>query len=184
MIKNDLFRSNYKLIKILKADGYDVKEPSFDFEENAGIDFYVPNYNETFEKDFKKYNPTKSIDKKSNTDYIIRIAPNENVIIPSGWYTKFNNNMALIACNKSGVSNKQHLSFTAHIIDSSYQGIFLMSVFNYGNDWTTIRLGDKLIQLLQVPILKGVIVENMSKDKFFQTKTKRGEGALGSTGLN
>lgn len=171
------------MIKIFKVEGYDVKEPAFNYDENAGADFYIPNYNETFLNDFKKYNSEMSVD-KVNEDYVIRIAPHKNVIVPSGWYTKLEESSMALVCNKSGVANKQHLSFGAHVIDESYQGNLLMSVFNYSNDWVTIKCGEKLVQIVQVPILKGLeIVKTGTKEEFFGRKTERGEGALGSTGL-
>ena len=171
------------MVEILKVDGYEVKDPVFDYEENAGADFFVPKYNETFAKDFAKYNPDVQIDSKDG-EYFFRLAPHKNVIVPAGWYTKFGNDMAFIVCNKSGVANKQHLSFSAHIIDASYQGVLLLSVFNYSEDWTIIKCDEKLVQLLQVPILKGLnIVTGKTKEEFFEKESKRGAGALGSTGL-
>lgn len=183
------------MVKLLKVPGYDVKapmagkravnDPDVNFLENAGIDFFVPNYNEQFEKDFKKYNPEMNIDKDVSGNRIIRIGAGKNVIVPAGWYTKFPENMMFLVCNKSGVANKQHLSFAAHVIDASYQGNLLMSVFNYGSDWTTIKLGEKLVQLVQVPILSGaeIVAEDTSPEDFFVSKSERGAGALGSTGL-
>lgn len=183
------------MLKLLKVVGYDVKTPKVgDYEitdpnakwDNAGIDFFVPNFNEQFEKDFNNYNPNLSIDEDQNGDKIIRLGAGKNAIIPAGWYTKLEPSTMLMVANKSGVANKQHLSFAAHIIDESYQGNVLMSVFNYGSDWTVIKLGEKLIQCIQIPILVGatVVGDCTSKEDFFVAKSERGDGALGSTGLN
>ena len=183
------------MIKLLKVSGYDVKTPKTgDFEvtdpnavwDNAGIDLYVPKYNEQFAKDFKEYNPNLTIDKDLDGKYFFRIPSGTNAIVPSGWYTKFPESQMLMVANKSGVANKKHLSFAAHIIDSSYQGNLLISIFNYGNDWTKVTLDEKLVQVIQVPVLLGaeIVDENTSKEDFFVKESTRGAGALGSTGLN
>ena len=182
------------MLKLLKVKGYDVKTPKVgDYEitdpnakwDNAGIDLFVPKLNEQFEKDFKKYNPYLNIDEDTDGNKIIRLGAGKNAIIPSGWYTKFPESQMLMVANKSGVANKKHLSFAAHIIDSSYQGNLLISVFNYGSDWTVIPLDEKLVQVIQVPVLLGaeIVPEDTDKDVFFVEKSERGEGALGSTGL-
>lgn len=179
---------------ILKVKGYDVKTPKVgDYEvtdpnakwDNAGVDFFTPNYNEQFEKDFKHYNPNLEITTDESGIKIIKLKPGQNAIVPAGWYTKLAPSTMLMVANKSGVANKQHLSFAAHIIDESYQGNLLMSVFNYGSADTDIKLGEKLIQCVQVPIITGVNIvdDNTPKEAFFEKASERGDGALGSTGL-
>lgn len=166
------------MIKLCKEEGYEVKEPSYGTELSVGLDFYIPSYNEKFYTDFIKYNKKSCIKK----DKIV-IKPHTGVIIPSGWYCKFDDNLMLAVANKSGVANKSHLSYAAHIIDPDYQGIILLSVYNWGKTTTELKYDNKLVQLIQIPVVKGFKISNTDKESFFTHKTKRGKGCLGSTGL-
>lgn len=177
------------MIKFLIAKGFNVKEPKFDFEENAGIDFYTPSYNETFENWFHKDGMNKGLEVTSSNggEDIIRIPPHGQAIIPSGVYSQFPNNIALTSVAKSGVCTKQCLVPGARLIDTSYQGMIFINVVNWSNEWTTVKMGEKIAQF--VPYLidtDGCLVyteDDLSKEEFFGSPSKRGDGKFGSTGV-
>lgn len=168
----------------------DVKDPIRNPEENAGIDFFVPEYNEEFLKALLAKNGGNTETVFENGSYIeadgtIHIAPHTDIIIPSGIRSKFGKNLALIANNKSGVATKKKLIFGASVIDCSYQGEWHMHLFSLSDRWQTIKCGEKIIQFIpHVISTEEIEVLNLTPEEFFVEKTSRGEGWQGSTGIN
>lgn len=161
----------------------DVKSPARGTTEAAGIDFFVPNYNEKFEMDFKEKNP--------EIDYIvfveameITLHPGQRVLIPSGIKTWMTPGTALIAANKSGVASKKGLIFGAQVVDSDYAGEVHISVINTSNEDVIINTGEKLIQFIHTPVLLTP-PEEIDEYMFnaLHDKSARGEGGFGSTGV-
>lgn len=97
----------------------DVKSPIRNEKENAGIDLFIPENTEDFREALKLKNPNLHFNIDTG---VITIMPHEGIIIPSGIKSKFANNLALIANNKSGIVIKKRLIFGASVIDASYQG--------------------------------------------------------------
>ena len=170
------------VVKFLKAR--DVKSPVRGTSEAAGIDFYVPNYTEQFENDFKEKNP--GIKYEINIDRTgmkIWIAPGERILVPSGIQTWMEPGTALIAANKSGVASKKGLVFGAQVIDSDYAGELHINVINTGNYMVYVETGDKLIQFIHTPVLLSPIEEvDKAAYDFLHDKSQRGVGGFGSTG--
>lgn len=169
-------------IKFLKVR--DVKSPSRGTAEAAGIDFYVPNYNEQFIVDLLDKNSLIQYDDYYNEktfDIILR--PGDRVLIPSGIKTWMEPGTALIAANKSGIASKKGLIFGAQVVDSDYTGEVHINVINTSNDDVKISTGDKLIQFIHTPVLLSP-VEEVSKTEFeaLHESSARGEGGFGSTG--
>lgn len=167
-------------IKFLKVR--DVKSPQRGTPEAAGIDFFVPNYDEQFIKDLKEKNPDISIGVEEN-NFKIYLQPNTRVMIPSGIKTWMPMASALIAANKSGVATKKGLIFGAQVVDSDYAGEVHISVINVSNKVQIIENGDKLIQFIHTPVLLSNL-EPVDEDEFakLHDKSLRGEGGFGSTG--
>lgn len=168
-------------IKFLKIR--DVKSPVRGTDEAAGIDFFVPNYNEKFEKDFKEKNPeircAVYIDEME-----IELDPGQRVLIPSGIKTWMTPGTALIAANKSGIASKKGLIFGAQVVDSDYAGEVHISVINTSNEDVIITTGEKLIQFIHTPVLLTP-PEEVDEYTFnaLHDKSQRGEGGFGSTGV-
>lgn len=142
----------------------DVKLPTRGTAASAGLDFYTPN----------------NIPE-------IELLPGEDALIPSGIKAKLPKGFALIAFNKSGVATKQGLQVGACVIDEDYQGEIHIHVTNVSDTKTTIKPGQKLVQMILVPVsYEGV--EEVAEDELFTEadvlKSERGEGGFGSTGLN
>ena len=147
-------------IVMCKVEGVDVKEPIRAHEDDAGIDFFVPN---NFEKTY--------------------LFPGKDILIPSGIRVVVPEGYALIAKNKSGVATKKKLSVGACVIDSGYRNQVHIHLYNFSNDTVIIEPGDKIVQFVLVKI--GLhIPEFISEKEYEETylNTERGLGGFGSSG--
>lgn len=145
-------------MKILKVR--DVKTPTRGTTGSAGLDFYVPN-------DFP------------GTHYL---ATSQSINIPSGIKVNIPEGYALIVMNKSGVALKKGLQVGACVIDEDYQGEIHIHVTNIGDGIAEIKPGEKLVQMLLIPIAYPGIEEVYKEEDLFETATQRGAGGFGSTG--
>ena len=72
----------------------------------------------------------------------------------------------------------------AHVIDSGYDGEIFINLHNVGERVQSVRNGDKIAQLVMIPVVPFRPVERQ-KDSLYSdgiTISNRGDGALGSTG--
>lgn len=151
----------------------DVKSPVRGTERSAGIDFFIPEYNEL-----------KDILYKHCVEYVtgtgvLRIEPKEDILIPSGIKVEIPKGYALIAFNKSGIATKKKLSVGACVIDEDYQGEIHIHLINQSLQPQYINPGDKAVQFILVPIAYMELEED---NNIHQEATQRGEGGFGSTG--
>ncbi len=155
-----------------------VKSPNRGTPQSAGIDFYVPEYDEKFRSDLSSKNPTLH----SYLDRVI-VPPHCRVLIPSGIHIKIPENTALIANNKSGVATKKGLVFGASVIDSDYQGEVHLHLINTTDRDIEIMFGEKILQAILTPIYVPIPEEVESLDKLYENhNSERGSGGFGSTG--
>jgi dUTP pyrophosphatase len=145
-------------MKILKTR--DVKTPTRGTAQSAGLDFYVPN-------DFP------------GTHYL---ATSQSLNIPSGIKANVPEGYALIVMNKSGVALKKGLQVGACVIDEDYQGEIHLHVTNVGDEVAEIKPGEKLVQMLLIPVLYAEVEEVHKEEDLFDAETERGAGGFGSTG--
>lgn len=146
-------------MKILKVR--EVKTPQRGTPESAGIDLFIP-------EDF------------TTTD----LYPGQSVFIPAGIKVNVPEGHALIAMNKSGVAAKRSLLVGACVIDEDYQGEIHIDLKNVGTEVQTLHPGDKITQVLCIPVSYVSIHEVMSEHDLYEGKiTVRGTGGFGSTGL-
>lgn len=144
----------------------DVKHPNRGTAEAAGIDFFIPFNRGEFFNDFLRKNDAVDLAYKLDTDgeLLITIKPGSRVLIPSGVRLAFDKGTALIAANKSGVSSKKGLVFTAQVVDSDYDGEIHIGVANVSSIPATIKTGDKLIQFVHTPVLLTPLAETTPDD--------------------
>ncbi len=135
-----------------------VKTPNRGTPESAGLDFFVPSDFETKE-----------------------LLPGDSIFIPSGIRANVPSGHALIAFNKSGVALKKNLSIGACVVDEDYQGEIHLHLYNFGKEKTSISPGEKLVQMVLVPVSYDT-VEVVQENSLFQSSTERGSGGFGSTG--
>lgn len=142
-----------------------VKAPNRGTAEAAGIDFFVPFLDADFMKDLVLKNPNADVLYKiEEDDLYITLLPNSRILIPSGIRTSFDKDSALIAANKSGISTKKGLVFTAQIVDSDYDGELHLGVANVSSEPVVIKTGDKLIQFVHTPVYLTPLVEVSAED--------------------
>ncbi len=176
------------MIKFLIEPGYDVKAPEREFG-NAGVDCFIPNYNETFMEAFTAKNTDDNAFICTNEEgkIVVRIMPHGRANIPSGLRSRIPSNVALEAHNKSGIATKYGLVFGASTVDASYQGIIHISLINTTNKSIDLPLGMKAVQFIPriIDISPIEVYNNMSLGEFYKDFefSNRGEGAFGSTGV-
>jgi dUTP pyrophosphatase len=153
----------------------DVIKPERGTPESAGIDFFIPKFNQTFIDDFLTKNPTLSINLKEKT---IELGPGERVMIPAGVKSIFEDHSALIAFNKSGVATKLGLIVGAAVVDSDYTGEIHISLVNSSTEnYIQIAEDQKIVQFLHIPIQ----IQPIEFIEEYNRQTERGEGGFGST---
>jgi dUTP pyrophosphatase len=137
----------------------DVKTPVRGTEKSAGIDFFVPDDVTPF-----------------------HVNPRESACIPSGIKANVPPGFVLIVFNKSGVALKRSLAVGACVIDEDYQGEIHLHVYNFGTESEVISHGEKLVQMILLPVFYDKI-EEVSEDNLFENDSTRGKGGFGSTGV-
>lgn len=113
-------------------------------------------------------------------DEHLHIAPGETHLIPTGITIHMEDpGMAAVLLPRSGLGHKHGivLGNLVGLIDSDYQGQVLVSVWNRGNQPFTIEPGDRIAQMVFVPVIQ---VEFEVVDDF--TASARGAGGFGSSG--
>lgn len=108
------------------------------------------------------------------------IAPGETQLIPTGLAIHMEDtSMAAVILPRSGLGHKHGivLGNLVGLIDSDYQGQLFISCWNRGNDSFTIEVGDRIAQLVFVPVVQAMlnIVDEFSE-------SERAEGGFGHTG--
>ena len=150
--------------------------------EAAGVDFYVPEYDEKFMNDLVAKNPNAHVRYKLENGVLeITLLPGSRILIPSGVKTAIEPGTMLMAANKSGVSTKQGLVYTAEIVDSDYAGEVHLGIANFTDESTIIRTGQKLVQFIHTPVILSKPRE-ITEEEFtaYHSNSKRGEKGFGS----
>jgi dUTP pyrophosphatase len=107
------------------------------------------------------------------------------VLIPSGIHAKLPENVFLKAENKSGIASKRSLIVGACVIDTDYEGEIHINLINCSNNNVILKAGEKIVQFVRYfqPVMNDIIEYN-SKDELYKgTKSKRGSGGFGSSGI-
>ena len=110
----------------------------------------------------------------------LTVLPGERAKIPTGIAIEYDNNdVAAVICARSGLSAKHGISLTNGIglIDPDYRGELLVSVINLSDKPYTFEHGDRIAQLMFIPVIRGEF--ELSEEL---SETERGEGGFGSTG--
>ena len=162
------------------AEGYKTKLPKRNSERAAGIDIYLPEFTETFRRDFEKVNDSGSRFGRLNPDNIM-IAPYFSILIPTGIHFNIPEDTYLDVATKSGAFKRTHLKVGSHVIDSDYQGMIYISLFNTSKFAPEIKPGDSIAQIIHKSYIHSSVVEIIPFNTLYPEKTGRGEGGFGST---
>ncbi len=120
------------------------------------------------------------LDLRALIDESFEIQPGEAKLIPTGLSIYIADpNLAAVILPRSGLGHKHGivLGNLVGLIDSDYQGPLMVSMWNRGNEPFNIEVGDRIAQLVFVPIVQAEF--NIVED--FQ-QTERGEGGFGHSG--
>ena len=124
--------------------------PTRAFETDAGLDLYSP----------------VSVD----------VPPRGCAVIDTGVHIELPKNTVGMVKSKSGL-NVKHGIQSEGVIDVGYTGSIRVKLYNHSDLWYLVNKGDKISQLVILPILTPELelVEELDE-------TERGTGGFGSTG--
>ena len=114
----------------------------------------------------------------------VQLSPGGSTLIPLGLKFGVPHGFMLQVMNRSSIASKRSLIVGAHVIDSGYDGEVFINLHNVGSRSQMIYHGDKIAQLVMIPIVP-FRAEEQRGDILYRlpiTISDRGEGALGSTG--
>lgn len=120
------------------------------------------------------------VDLRACIDAALELKPGDTQLIPSGIAIHLNDPAyAAIVLPRSGLGHKHGivLGNLVGLIDSDYQGQIFVSVWNRGQSTFTIQPGERIAQLVVVPVVQ---VEFDVVNEF--AASERGAGGFGSSG--
>jgi dUTP pyrophosphatase len=122
------------------------------------------------------------LDLRACLDQELTLLPGQTELIPTGLAIHIDDpSLAAVLLPRSGLGHKHGivLGNLVGLIDSDYQGQLFVSCWNRGQDPFTIKVGERIAQMVFVPVVQ-VAFEKV--DEFSQTE--RGTGGFGHTGRN
>ena len=122
-----------------------------------------------------------AIDLRAALDAPLRLAPGDAALVPSGLAIHLRDpGLCALVLPRSGLGHKHGivLGNGTGLIDADYQGPLLISAWNRGGADFTIEPGDRIAQLLLLPIVRAAL---QVVDTF--EHSDRGSGGFGHTGV-
>jgi len=120
------------------------------------------------------------LDLRACLDQSTLLKPGETVLIPTGLAIHIADpSMAAVLLPRSGLGHKHGivLGNLVGLIDSDYQGQVFVSCWNRGNTEFTIEIGDRIAQMVFVPVIQAEFEQVTEFDD-----SHRGDGGFGHTG--
>ena len=110
----------------------------------------------------------------------ITIKAGQRVLIPLGFALQIPDGWGAFVFPRSGLSFKKGLTMcnSVGVIDTDYTGEVKVAAINVSDTDYTVNPGDRIAQLVFLPVEKARLVEVTSLDT-----TERGAGGFGSTGM-
>ncbi len=121
------------------------------------------------------------LDLRAALDAPAVLAPGDALLVPSGLAIHVADpGLCAVVLPRSGLGHKHGivLGNGTGLIDADYQGPLLISVWNRGREAYTIEPGDRIAQLVLLPIARAAL---RVVDTFGQST--RGTGGFGHTGV-
>lgn len=156
MQSNSLNTVNYKILD--PRIGETIPLPSYATEGSAGMDL------------------------RACIDEPLTVKPGETHLIPTGIAIHISDpGLAATILPRSGLGHKHGivLGNLVGLIDSDYQGQLFISCWNRGDTEFTIDTGDRIAQLVIIPVVQVTLNHVTSFDD-----SDRGEGGFGHSGKN
>jgi dUTP pyrophosphatase len=122
------------------------------------------------------------MDLRAALEQPLTLAPGDSALVPSGMAIHIGDpGWCALIVPRSGLGHKHGLVMgnLVGVIDADYQGPLMISCWNRGNQPYTIEVGDRIAQLLLVPVAQArlnVVTEFVASE--------RGVGGFGSTGIH
>lgn len=112
----------------------------------------------------------------------LTLAAGESALVPTGMAIHIGDpGWCALIVPRSGLGHKHGLVMgnLVGVIDADYQGPLMISCWNRGSEAYTIAVGDRIAQLLLVPVAQArfTVVNDF-------VATERGAGGFGSTGVS
>ena len=109
----------------------------------------------------------------------LTIKPKTSCLIPTGLSIAFSEDYEIQIRPRSGLAAKSNISVlnTPGTIDSDYRGEIKVIIYNHGNNDFLINNGDRIAQMILMPVVKIELEETNNLPE-----TIRGKGGFGSTG--
>ena len=122
---------------------------------------------------------SSGMDLKALIEKPIIIKPQNSVLIPTGLSIAIPEDVEAQIRPRSGLAAKSSISVlnTPGTIDSDYRGEIKIILFNHGKEEFIVNNGDRIAQMILMPVLKAEFEEIKELPK-----TVRGSGGFGSTG--
>ena len=126
-----------------------------------------------------KTDGSSGVDLSAFLDKEVVIKPNSSELIPTGLQVAIPEEFEIQIRPRSGLAAKESIGVlnSPGTIDSDYRGELKIILFNHGKEDFIINNGDRIAQMVLVPILKMEFEEVDSLPD-----TIRGQGGFGSTG--
>lgn len=140
-------------------------------DPRLGTDFPLPEY---------ATSGSAGVDMRACVDAPITLSPGESRLIPTGIALHIDDpGLAAVLLPRSGLGHKHGivLGNLVGLIDSDYQGQVFMSCWNRGNESFTIQPGERIAQMVFVPVVRAEfeVVESFEQ-------SVRGDGGFGHSG--
>ena len=122
------------------------------------------------------------LDLRACLDAAVELVPGDTQLIPTGLAIHIADpGLCATILPRSGLGHKHGivLGNLVGLIDSDYQGQLMVSVWNRGNTTFTIQPGERIAQLVFMPVVQASFAV---VDEF--DASERGEGGFGSSGRN
>ena len=121
------------------------------------------------------------LDLRAALEQALTLAPGDTALVPSGLAIHLADpGLCAVVLPRSGLGHRHGivLGNGTGLIDADYQGPLLISTWNRGREPFTIEPGDRIAQLVILPIVRATL---QVVDTF--TDSARGSGGFGHTGV-
>ena len=141
-------------------------------DPRLGTDFPLPAYATA---------QSAGMDLRAMVDRTIELAPGDAQLVSTGLAIHIGDPaLCAVIVPRSGLGHKQGLVMgnLVGLIDADYQGPLMVSLWNRGRLTVTIAPGDRVAQLVFLPVVRAELCE---VDEF--EDSARGQGGFGHTGV-
>ena len=121
------------------------------------------------------------MDLRAMVDQPLALAPGDAQLVPTGLAIHIGDPaLCAVIVPRSGLGHKQGLVMgnLVGVIDADYQGPLMVSLWNRGRLTVTIAPGDRVAQLVFLPVVRAALVEVEAFED-----SARGQGGFGHTGV-